>query len=456
MLSSCRRSGEHVVSVCFTVFGAVALVSSRARGALLLSFVVLGSQIVGCASAVQRLMPTPSVVSLGVIDPIAAVPSERRQPSGTVFIASNRGVADVPDDGEIFTNERSHLLHLAASEVSIGGEAGWEQLVAATVSPSRSGRPVVEVGRAEYFGVLWMSEPPTDFSAGKVAEPDTASTEATARWVAAINAELAVSPGSDILIYVHGFNTEFHANTGIAAEAWHYGGRDGVVLSYAWPSRHRLLGYGADKANAAYAVRHFRLLLGFLAEQTDAVRINIIAHSAGCPIVVDALRDIRLANSELSAAEVQAAYRIGRVVLAAPDMDLMRFFNARLDGFDDLVERVSIYASRVDGALRLSSLLFGDDRLGRSVGHLTEWEQRAVLLFDHIEIVDVSRPEGLLGDFLGHGYYHRDPWVSSDMLLLIDFGLSASERGLVRDIETGFWEFPDNYLEGLGGLVLPE
>jgi len=276
------------------------------------------------------------------------------------------------------------------------------------------------------------------------------------RWLASLNAALDAGAGSDILVYVHGFNTNFLVNTGMAAEMWHYAGREGAVVSFAWPSRYRLLGYGADKANADYAVRHLRLLLEFLAERSNAERIHILAHSAGCPIVVDAMRELRLIDSALRRDEVLAKYRIGRVVLAAPDMDLMRFFNAKLDGFDDLAEWVSIYASSEDDALLVSGWLFGEERLGDSVGHLTEWERQEIAGFVNAEIVDVTKPEDLLGDFLGHSYYHRDPWVSSDVLLMLKYGLSAAERGLVHNGETGFWEFPDDYLDRLGGILGPE
>ena len=143
-------------------------------------------------------------------------------------------------------------------------------------------------------------------------------------------------------------------------------------------------------------------------------------------------------------------------MLAAPDMDLMRFFNATLDRFDDLAERVVVYASRDDSALRLASLLFANDRLGRSVGYLTDWERKAVLAFTDIEMVDVSNPEDLLGDFLGHGYYHRDPWVSSDMLLFLRYGMVAADRGLERDNETGFWAFPADYPDRLRALEVGE
>lgn len=421
-----------------------------------LGAVLVSCGVCGCGSGVQRLMAVPSVVAMGVVDPIAGVEPAARSVESVVFLASGR----VPEAGgepqQPFSDARSHVLHLATARVSIGGGLSWEELAEATVGEAAGDRPVVEVEATEHFGVLWPTVPGPGLSSQMERTPTHAEVDATQRWVAEINAALEGEPVGEIIVFVHGYNTEFAVNTGMAAEIWHYGGRRGAVVSLAWPSRHRLLGYGADKANAAYSVRHLRLLLAFLAEETDAAKVHIVAHSAGCPIVVDALRELRLVENEASAAEVRARYRIGRVVLAAPDMDLMRFFNARLDGFDDLAERVVVYASHDDTALRLASLLFGDDRLGRSVAHLTDWERRAVLLFEDIELVDVSNPEDLFGDFLGHGYYHRDPWVSSDMLLFLRYGLTAGRRGLVRDIETGFWVFSEDYLERLRAIEVGE
>jgi esterase/lipase superfamily enzyme len=425
----------------------------RAQAGILLflaSFV-----LAGCGSGPQRLMRTPSVVEMGIVDPTAAVAESRRSGESVVFIASGRVPARDGVKGEPLTTERGHVLHLGVAGVQLGEGLSWDELAAATVGGKHTGKPVVRMRGYEAVGVLWETVPPADLAPVPDGVHEDASREAADRWFARLNEEIAATGTRDLVIYVHGFNTDFAVNTGMAAEIWHYAGRRGAVLSFAWPSRHRLLGYGADKANAAYAVRHLRILLEVLAERSVAARIHFVAHSAGCPIVVDALHELRLLHGGLSRAELGARFRIGRVVLAAPDMDLMQFFNASLDGFDDLPERIAIYASREDGALRLASLLFEADRLGRSVGHLTAWEREVVLGFDHIEAVDVSNPEDLLGDFLGHGYYHRDPWVSSDILLFLADGLRAAERGLVRNLETGFWEFPEGYLDGLRALEAP-
>jgi esterase/lipase superfamily enzyme len=223
-----------------------------------------------------------------------------------------------------------------------------------------------------------------------------------------------------------------------------------VVVSFAWPSRHAILGYNADTANAAYATRQFRQLLGFLADNTDARTIHIIAHSAGAPVSIHALRELRLMHHGLPRERLLERFRIGHLVLAAPDMDLMGFFAAREDGFHEVARRVTFYANRTDRALSLSRWLSHQDRLGDSVGNLHAWELEAIHHFEHTEAVDVSNAERRFGDLLGHSYYQRDPWVSGDVALLLRHGLAPHERGLVRDPDSpGFWTFPADYPERL-------
>ena len=88
------------------------------------------------------------------------------------------------------------------------------------------------------------------------------------RFLTRVNERLAESRSGDITVFLHGYNTQFGPNQVVAAGIHHYLGRDGVFISYAWPSVGSLLGYGADKGNAAYSVRAFRLFLQFLAEAT--------------------------------------------------------------------------------------------------------------------------------------------------------------------------------------------
>ncbi len=406
--------------------------------------------LAACAHKPQRLMPTPESIALGVVDPFADVPESRRS-HVPVFIASVRRPAVPEDATHPFDDERSPLTRLGIAHVSIEGE--WEELVVASRAEKRTGQsPMVELVGYEHFGVM-PGTLPIPAIAGAIDETHMeGDVELTHAWLDALNDQLEGTHRPEIIIYVHGYNTTFPHNTGLAAEFWHYAGRKGVVLSFAWPSRHAILGYNADKANAAYATRQFRELVEFLSEKTWADNVHIIAHSAGAPIAIHALRELRLKHHGLSREELLEQFRIGTVVLAAPDMDLMGFFAAREDGFHEMADRVAFYANRTDRALSLSRWLSHQDRLGDSVGHLHTWELEAIHHFGHTEAIDVSRAEKKYGDLLGHSYYQRDPWVSGDVGLLLIYGLSPEQRGLVKNGDTGFWEFPEDYLERLANV----
>ncbi len=409
-----------------------------------------------CGHKPQRLMPTPQSIVLGVVDPFTDIPEARRG-SVPVFIASVRRPVEPGDTTHPFADERSPLTRLGIARVAIGAEGTWDDLVAASSTNTRAKpSPLVELVAYEHHGVM-PGTMPIPALAEAIDEPyKDIDAEGLDSWLAALNGLLDEADRPDIIIYVHGYNTTFPDNTGLAAEFWHFAGRKGAVLSFAWPSRHAILGYNADQANAAYATRQFRQLIEFLADNTPARHIHIIAHSAGSPVAIHALRELRLKHHGHSREQLLERFRIGRLVLAAPDMDLMGFFAAREDGFHEMAERVAFYANRTDRALSLSRWLSHQDRLGDSVGHLHAWELRAIQHFEHTEAIDVSRAEKRYGDLLGHSYYQRDPWVSGDVGLLLIYGLSPAERGLVKNEQTGFWEFPEDYLDQLANVrVIP-
>ena len=268
-------------------------------------------------------------------------------------------------------------------------------------------------------------------------------------WVQAIKAQTDRTATRNVTIFVHGYNTEFIDNTLLAGEIYHFTGRKGAMVSFEWPSESRLLGYIQDKGNATYSTRHFRAMISNIAKEYNVNSITIIAHSAGSPIVVNALREIRLLEYDLPAEQVQRKYSIGRVVLAAPDMDLMAFTNAVQDRFYELTTGVAVYASPKDRALGLSEKLYGNSRLGRAVGQLEPWEKKLLNLVPQIELVDASVAEKQFRNLLGHSYFHRDPWVSSDIGSFM-LGLSPTARGLAKK-QSGqvFWEFPTDYPDQL-------
>ncbi len=49
----------------------------------------------------------------------------------------------------------------------------------------------------------------------------------------------------------------------------------------------------------------------------------------------------------------------------------------------------------------------------------------------------------------GHDYFRRSPWASSDILITLAYGLSPTDRGLVRAEGSPIWTFPSDYVKRL-------
>ena len=403
----------------------------------------------GCGST---LMATPAVVVAGEIDPFERVIPERRTSEVPVFIASARTPSGKDDPAGFYSKDRSREVRVGRATVTIGAGMAWEDLAAESRAGKRTSEPAVALAAYEEFGPLWSSAWPPDFRFDPGWDGAGVSREAGDRFVAEIEAQLEGSRRRQITVYVHGFNTTFEGNTVMAGEFWHYMARDGVMISFDWASRGSVFSYEADKANANFAVRQFRILLEFLADHTTAERVNILAHSAGNPVVVEALRQLSLRSYAMDDDEARRRWRIGRVVLAAPDMDLGAALSASVDGAGRITQGSAVYASTRDKALGLSGNIFGDVRVGRSIGKLSD-DQRDALIRADQQWIDATNAQRRSSSFLGHSYYHQNPWVSSDVMLYLRLGATPEERGLVRNRETGFLEFPDDYEERLPGIV---
>ena len=70
-------------------------------------------------------------------------------------------------------------------------------------------------------------------------------------WFASIDAALARSRDHDIIVYVHGANTNLERAAGQAAQLQHFTGRNSVVLLFNWPTAENFLRYSRDMVTAA-------------------------------------------------------------------------------------------------------------------------------------------------------------------------------------------------------------
>ena len=410
---------------------------NNTRWTLLLLIVALGPA--GCSG--PTLMPTPVAFDSGV-DPIAETPVSEHDTTARVFIVTDRkpsGRTDSPAD--FYSNDRDYGLRVGVATVALARDMTWDELHAQSLKTRRTRNPKIALTGYEQFGALWTDIPPLD--AASVEDRDV-----TARFGDELRAALAATDRNEIYIFVHGFNTKFAPNTQIAAELHHYLGRRGAFISYEWPSQGSMFKYDVDKAAAHYSARYFRLLLTFLAEETDA-QINIIAHSAGAPVAVGGVSQLCLMHYDEDLADVRARYRIRHLVLVAPDMDLGLFENAIHDEMPGVPEEMTIYMSTRDKALSISAWLHGFAALGSAMTQLTPSDLAFLETHPDVEIIDVGGAEKNHGSWLGHSYFHDDPWVASDIIMTLRFGPDAppQERGLVQDDDDPIWSFPKDYPE---------
>ncbi len=412
------------------------------------------------AACSPTLMSTPVVYGADGIDPFAEVAPSFAIPEVPVFIATDREPgsrrdSDGPNWDRFYSNKRGRALLLARATVRIGDDdSSWPSLVDASRSESRSWNPPVALTGIEEFGALGVferfGEAPITRSRttiyDEVREDATlGKSPATREFIAAIDDQLARSKRKHVYVFVHGFNTSVRENTIRAASLWHYLGREGAMVSFEWPSRNSLFSYSADKASSYVSILRFRVLIQLLNDLTDAETIHIIAHSAGAPVVVHALAQLRRIYDELDPIALQAASKIGQVVLAAPDMDVMVFENALFDGVDQVSDCLTIYISTHDQALDLSAWVNGFARLGDPTRSLRPRDLEIVRGSDTLHVVDVAAAHKRHRTDIGHSYFHRDPWVSSDLFMLLSFAATPEERGLHRDASEAFWQFPEDY-----------
>lgn len=424
--------------------------ANRLRPGAIAFFLSIGLFSASCGTAPKPgttiMAPTPIGVVEKISQPVNYLSNTNLSSEVPVFIVSSRVLNDESSEGvDPFGNERSEqpIPNLAIADVTVGEGLTSDEIYLESTTEIRKKKTRFRLREVALQNPIKASNPWAILASGEKhnAHP----------WIQAIRHQLDQSEDRQITIFVHGFNTHLITNTEQAADLYHFQGRKGAMINFEWPSAGKLLSYAEDKGNAQQSTRLFRTMITQLAGATDASKIRILAHSAGNPIVVNALRELRLIENELSAEQLRNKYKIDRVVLAAPDMDLLEFFNGVYDRFYEVANGVAIYVSPDDKALKMSSLLFGSTRLGRSIDQLQPWEIEVLSQADGIEMINVSEPESIYGGGTGHSYFHRDPWVSTDIGLFL-YERHASDRALVKEEGDVFWSFPPDYRERLQSL----
>jgi esterase/lipase superfamily enzyme len=223
-----------------------------------------------------------------------------------------------------------------------------------------------------------------------------------------------------VLLFVHGYDFEFDEAVLWTAELKRYLEIDGPVIVYDWASRGDVLAYREDEQAVERSVPRLEGFLRELRAEMGDVRIDLIAHSIGNRLQLNALQSIAQKHSG------PPLFR--NMVLAAPDVASGPFVD-QIAGSSKLAQRTTLYVSSSDRALLASQRLHKDLRAGRDL-----------ILVHGVDTVDVSPVDT---SRTRHSYYIENRWVLSDIYqLLRDDAPPARRFGLV-ELKAGsasFWQ----------------
>lgn len=208
------------------------------------------------------------------------------------------------------------------------------------------------------------------------------------QWVREVQAKANCAPpvNGNILIFVHGFNTdqwdmlERHRKIKAGLKKQGY---QGTVVSYDWPSDGSVLGYSADRRDARQAAdglceNGIKRLARMQSAECD-INIHVLAHSMGCFLVREAFD-----YADDHHATAQKSWTVSQVALVAADISSksMRDGNPKTSSLIRHATRITNYYSPFDEALSVSEVkrIGVSRRLGR-VGLPDAHSDKAVNLY---------------------------------------------------------------------------
>jgi esterase/lipase superfamily enzyme len=216
----------------------------------------------------------------------------------------------------------------------------------------------------------------------------------------------------DALVFIHGYNVGFADAARRAAQIAFDLKFPGRTLLYSWASAGDAHKYTVDEATVEWSTPHFEHFLRLALTEIGARAVHVIAHSMGNRAMVRALEHFDASSLP------QGAATLRQIILAAPDVD-SDTFRQLAGAFNRSAERVTLYASSTDLALKVSKTVHGYPRAGDAGG--------ALVIVDGVDTIDATNVDtSLLG--LGHSYFGSKRSILNDMFNLITQGQAPDLR----------------------------
>ncbi len=239
-----------------------------------------------------------------------------------------------------------------------------------------------------------------------------------------LHRQLQSAGGSDLLVFLHGYNVSFEEAARRAAQLACDLSFDGAVVLFSWASWGSLPRYVADEDRARVSATALAEFLRTLQEGPWR-RVHLLAHSMGNRVLLGAL-----------AGRAQPLPAAGRVVLAAADVYTREFtdiFPRVLAALGPTPGQLTSYVSRSDRALLLSRWLHGAERIGL----FDDGAEPTILA--GLETIDATNVDTSM--LTRHSYFGDERSVITDLGLLLAEGLPPARRGLREVPGRGYWRF---------------
>jgi pimeloyl-ACP methyl ester carboxylesterase len=198
-----------------------------------------------------------------------------------------------------------------------------------------------------------------------------------------------------IVIFLSGYRTSFAQGQREAVTLARLFGPRCFVVYVDWGSHGKLYDYEGDARAARRNVAAFAAFVTALRAKAGRHRLDVYAYSMGTRLVAGAMATVR------SVTDGEPV--IDRAVLAAPDLTA-NDYRLAITRQPIPFQHVTVYASRSDRALMLSSIIHLHHRLGQMLG--------GRIALQHTDVVDASAADRTTA---GHGYPVHDLRVICDV-----------------------------------------
>jgi esterase/lipase superfamily enzyme len=266
-----------------------------------------------------------------------------------------------------------------------------------------SGRVSYSTDRPEFHGVVGFGtgahpyKTTHDISYGTLTEsgrvaPDPSDRANENNVFPNIIAALESDKNAALVVYVHGYNTDFQGaadgaltlRLGLSCATDFK--RKIVVLFFAWPSSAHLLKPSDDEVRAEWAYRDFQRVMTNLSDalstksslSPERRRPFAVAHSMGNRFLVNHI-DRCESPSELPGAPPKKCF--AGVAFVAPDVDARLFADA-LGSHPDAADGMTLYLSPRDKVLWASHYFHGEGRAGSGGEELLRFSNRKIVTVD--------------------------------------------------------------------------